>query len=293
MRPGPTHPVATRHSQEGCPIGWGGSAAKPNTNQYLIASASIFLELFKVLTRSTGHVHPSWLATVIAGISIGLWQSPALAAPQLTHQAIVVPGNQNTCLSRAQSAIARIGITASLSGPNSIAGSNDALSANVYCQPIGTPTFEATPNFQAIVMLAIREDTNPAALTTALDTVEAALLDPNQTTLQQSAPGDDAGLTSALFAQYLGALEDSWPNYLGFLRETIPKNKFTARQAQEIVAALDYPDQELRAALLLYPRIIDPQNWPLVERAITFNDTRLELQRRIDNLQASPASPTP
>ena len=243
-----------------------------------------------MFTCSTGHFHPYRLATVIAGISIGIWHLPALASPQLTHRAIVVPGNQNTCLSRAQSAIARIGITSRLSGPNSIAGSNDALSANVYCQPIGTPTFEATPNFQAIVMLAVDSGTNSAALTTALNTVEAALLDPNEAT--QSASSDAAGLTSALFAQYLGALEESWPNYLGFLRETIPQNKFTARQAQEIVAALDYPDQELQAALLLYPRITDPQNWPLVERAITFNDTRLELRRRIDNLQVPPTSPS-
>lgn len=229
----------------------------------------------------------SRLATALLGTGVLVWQLPASAAPQLIHQAIVVPGNQNTCLSRAQSAIARVGITGSLSGPNSIAGSNDALSANVYCQPIGTPTFETTPNFQAIVMLAIPENTNPAALTTALNTIETALTSPNDTTSQLN----NTGLTSVLFAQYMASLEDSWPNYLEFLRESVPQNTFTARQAQEIVAALDYPDQELQAALLLYPRIADSQNWSLVERAITFNDTRIELQRRINNLPTSPASP--
>lgn len=47
---------------------------------------------------------------------------------------------------------------------------------------------------------------------------------------------------------------------------------------------MSFPSEEVQAAVMLYPRVVDLNNWFVVEQALSFSFDRQKLREQIDNL---------
>ncbi|MBE7386147.1 MAG: DUF4476 domain-containing protein [Leptolyngbya sp. SIO1E4] len=213
------------------------------------------------------------LATVLMGAGVISWAMPAQAAPQLLYESLQENGNLATCLNRAQMAMTDAGLVQQSPMPNSINGSDSQLTATIYCQAFNNQSF------QAMVMVAGEENASLAGMNSVLGALSSAMGTPNADLLPAPTAMDDAD-----FNLLMGALNDSWPNYLEFLAQPISENYFTAAQASQIVETMRFSDEEVQAAVMLYPRVVDLNNWFVVEQAITFDTARQELRNQIATL---------
>ena len=213
------------------------------------------------------------LATVLMGAGVISWAMSAQAAPQLLYESLQENGNLTTCLNRAQMAMTDAGLVQQSPMPNSINGSDSQLTATIYCQAFNNQSF------QAMVMVAGEENASLAGMNSVLGALSSAMGTPNADLLPAPTAIDDAD-----FNLLMGALNDSWPNYLEFLAQPISENYFTAAQASQIVETMRFSDEEVQAAVMLYPRVVDLNNWFVVEQAITFDTARQELRNQIATL---------
>ena len=213
------------------------------------------------------------LATVLMGAGVISWAMPAQAAPQLLYESLQENGNLTTCLNRAQMAMTDAGLVQQSPMPNSINGSDSQLTATIYCQAFNNQSF------QAMVMVAGEENASLAGMNSVLGALSSAMGTPNADLSPTPTAMDDAD-----FNLLMGALNDSWPNYLEFLAQPISENYFTAAQASQIVETMRFSDEEVQAAVMLYPRVVDLNNWFVVEQAITFDTARQELRNQIATL---------
>lgn len=223
------------------------------------------------------------LSVILAMMSGSLMvlASPALASPQLRHQTVSVSGNAQNCLARAQAALTRAGFATPATTADTVSGSSGQLTATIYCQQ------SRSNPVQAVVMLAGDATVAPATVASTLNDLTTGLNQaaPSQSS-QSASPRSASGITGTAlsdtaFEQLMGALRSSWPNYLDFLAQPVSQNYFTAAQASRIVDTMRFPNEEIEAAVMLYPRVVDPGNWFLVEQAITFTRTRQELRQRL------------
>ena len=204
--------------------------------------------------------------------------SPALASPQLRHQTVSVSGNAQNCLARAQAALTRAGFATPATTADTVSASSGQLTATIYCQQ------SRSNPVQAVVMLAGDATVAPATVASTLNNLITGLNQaaPSQSSLPRSASRiTGTALSDTAFDQLMGTLRSSWPNYLDFLAQPVSQNYFTAAQASRIVDTMRFPNEEIEAAVMLYPRVVDPGNWFLVEQAITFTRTRQELRQRL------------
>jgi hypothetical protein len=70
-------------------------------------------------------------------------------------------------------------------------------------------------------------------------------------------------------------------NRLPVLRQGAANARFTSDQARTLVAAFAASGARKRAAILLYPRVLDPNNFPMVLDAIPFNADREDVLKAI------------
>lgn len=212
------------------------------------------------------------LGLVSAGAIAGA--ASAQAAPQLRYRTVSLDGTAPTCLDRARAAMTRAGFANPATTDREVMADNGQLTAAIVCQPLTAQQLQAT------VMVAATETVAPATVTTALETLGAGLT---------GSGGDAGGATSPsgramdddAFNQLMVALEDSWPDYLEFLAQPVSQNYFTAAQASRIVDTMRFPDEQVEAAVLLYPRVVDPGNWFRVEQTIELDSARQELRERL------------
>ncbi|MGF1937589.1 MAG: DUF4476 domain-containing protein [Nostoc sp. ChiQUE02] len=97
-------------------------------------------------------------------------------------------------------------------------------------------------------------------------------------------------ISNTAFNQLMDALRRSWPKYLEFLAQTVPQNYFTSAQASQIIKEMNFGDQQVKAAVMLYPQVVDRGNWFIVDQAITFESDRQELRRQLGNFEPTPDS---
>jgi hypothetical protein len=199
----------------------------------------------------------------------------AQAAPQLRYQTLEDSGNPQSCLQQAQQAMRAGGFSNPATRNQEVVGENrnGELTATIYCQRL------QNRGFQAIIMVAGSENVAPAMLNRTLKALRQGMND------QKAAVGSHPGsgqspMSNQRFEQFLSALEDSWPNYVEFLQQPARKSYFTSEQVREIITRVG-STREVAVAVLLYPRVVDPENWFIVEQAITFNGDRRELRERL------------
>lgn len=224
---------------------------------------------------------PITLAMISSGLMV--LASPVLASPQLRHQTVSVSGNSQNCLARARAALTRSGFATPATTADTVSASSGQLTATIYCQQ------SRSNQVQAVVMLAGDATVAPATVASTLNNLTTGLNQsaPSQSSQAQSTPSRPASgtigtaLSDTAFDQLMGALQSSWPNYLDFLAQPVSQNYFTAAQASRIIDTMRFPNEEIEAAVMLYPRVVDQGNWFLVEQAITFTSTRQELRQRL------------
>ena len=216
------------------------------------------------------------LTLTVIGSSLIVLVSPAFASPQLRHQVVSIRGNSQNCLARAQSALTRSGFANPATTSDTVSGSMNQLTATIYCQQL--PSNQA----QAIVMIAGTAALSPAMINSTLSnlTLEISQADSSQPPVATSG----TAISDEAFNQLMNALRSSWPNYIEFLAQPVTQNYFTAAQASQIVDTMRFPNEEVEAAVMLYPRVVDRGNWFMVERAISFDSSRRELRQRIMQL---------
>lgn len=214
------------------------------------------------------------LALALIGVGVG-WSPVAQAAPQLRYRTVQLGGTVQTCLDQAGTSMTGAGFTNPATTASEVIGANGQLAAIIACQAL-TPQ-----QFQATVMVAAAETVAPAMVTTTLDTIATGLTNSGGPINSPGFPTSQQTMSDEAFSQFMVALEDSWPDYLEFLAQPVANNYFTADQASRIVETMRFPDDEVDAAVMLYPRVVDPGNWYVVEQALSFESTRQELRQRL------------
>ena len=213
--------------------------------------------------------------TALVGLGSMGWCARAEAAPQLRYRTLQAGGTLQTCLSRSATSMTGAGFTNPATTATEVIGDNGQITVTVACQAL-TPQ-----QFQATVMVAAAETIAPARVNTTLNTITGGLASGSDDGDLPGSPTGQRAMDNEAFNQFMAALEDSWPNYLEFLQQPVSKNYFTANQASQIVETMRFADDEVDAAVMLYPRVVDPGNWYVVEQAISFESSRRELRRRL------------
>ncbi|MEM6521629.1 MAG: DUF4476 domain-containing protein [Cyanobacteria bacterium P01_C01_bin.70] len=218
------------------------------------------------------------ISALLAAAGLAGWALPSAAAPQLLFNIVETNGDLNACLSRAQAAVAEANLMPLSPSQLSISGGNADLTVTIYCE---TPTPQM---FQATVMLAGEHDSAFATLNEVMGTVDTVLS--AGTVSPYPTPTNPFGgtMTGAEFEQFMVALNDSWPDSLDFIAQSARTSYFTAAQAAAIVRTLQFGGDEVPAAVMLYPRVVDLRNWYLVEQAVTFHSDRRDLREQLTEL---------
>ena len=228
-----------------------------------------------MLNRAINHLTLSKLAATILGVGFIGGTVPAQAAPQLLYNSVQENGNLTTCLNLAQTAMAETGLVQQSATPNSINGSDSQLTASIYCQILDDQSF------QAMVIIAGEEGASLAGMNSVLSSLSSVLDVPDTDAAPDS---ESATMSDAEFSQFMTALEDSWPDYFEFLAQPISSNYFTAAQASQIVGQMRFNEEQVRAAVMLYPRVVDHHNWLIVEEAVASHFARQDLREQISSL---------
>ncbi len=91
---------------------------------------------------------------------------------------------------------------------------------------------------------------------------------------------DKEPMTPEAFARLLKALEDASfsDEKYAIVKEAASKNYFTSKQVLEVLKRFDFESDRLKVAKLLYPRVVDPENFFVVYEAFTFSSSKEELR---------------
>jgi hypothetical protein len=223
----------------------------------------------------SSRLNRSYWMVALASIGAVGWSFAAQAAPQLRYRTVQLGGTVEACLNRADTSMGNAGFTNPATTSSEVIGANGQIAATVACQAL-TPQ-----QFQATVMVAAAETVAPAVVITTLDTITTGLTNGGGNPNLPASPTGQQAMGNEDFNQFMAALEDSWPDYLEFLAQPVSKNYFTAEQASQIVETMRFADDEVDVAVMLYPRVVDPGNWYVVEQAISFESSRRELRQRL------------
>jgi len=66
------------------------------------------------------------------------------------------------------------------------------------------------------------------------------------------------------------------------VKEAASKNYFTSEQVLQILREFDFEDDRLKVAKLLYPKVVDPENFFIVYDAFTFSSSKRELRKWVE-----------
>lgn len=70
---------------------------------------------------------------------------------------------------------------------------------------------------------------------------------------------------------------------LRIIREAASTRRFSAEQVRRVIAAMSFGNDKVEAGRLLFPTVVDPQNWFRVYEAIDFDSDKEALRRAVDN----------
>jgi hypothetical protein len=105
---------------------------------------------------------------------------------------------------------------------------------------------------------------------TAVLVAPVGLADPVRMT---RAPMD--GLKAAIAAEGFG------DGKVAVLRTAVAENWFTTEQVVELLPLFAFSDDRVEAAAVLYPKVLDPENWFRVYGGFDFDSDKDELRRRL------------
>lgn len=228
-----------------------------------------------MLNRTSNHFKLSGLTAAMLGVGFIGGMASAQAAPQLLYDSVQENGNLTTCLNLAQTAMTETGLMQQSATPNSINGSDSQLTASIYCQILNNQSF------QAMVIVAGEEGASLAGMNSVLSSLSSVLDDANT---DPDLVLDSATMNDAEFSQFMTAFDRSWPDYFEFLAQPVSSNYFTAAQASQIVGKMRFNDDQVRAGVMLYPRVVDHENWFTVEEAVDSYFARQDLREQINSL---------
>lgn len=214
------------------------------------------------------------MAAAVLGASLVSWAMPAEAAPQLLFEKVEANGNVEDCALRAFSSLDSVGMEGIALTTPTVSSSNGEVTVTVFCESFDHQVFDAT------VMVAGQDESTLSSMGYIMGVVSAELRS-SDIAAPPSPVAAPLPMSEATFSEFLGALEGSWPAYLSFLQQPVAHNYFTAAQASQIVDAVRFGYEEVQVAVMLYPRVVDKNNWYLVEQSITFGHHRQQLRQQI------------
>lgn len=91
-------------------------------------------------------------------------------------------------------------------------------------------------------------------------------------------------MTAEAFARLLKALDDASfsDEKYAIVKEAASKNYFTSGQVLKILRKFDFEEDKLKVAKLLYPRVVDPENFFVVYEAFDFSSSKEELRKWVE-----------
>ena len=76
------------------------------------------------------------------------------------------------------------------------------------------------------------------------------------------------------------AAESFGDDQLAVLRAASQGRRFTSAQVLSLMEAFTFSDERIDAAVMLYPQVVDPQNWYTVYSALSFSSDKSTLRSR-------------
>jgi len=134
--------------------------------------------------------------------------------------------------------------------------------------------FVRQANQQSVAALRPAE-IDPPAQSTPASTAELEAPSPTPAAL--------APISSQEFGRLVKSLRASSfdEGKLAFIKTVSHSNAFTTDQARQLLGQFTYDDDRVAAAVVLYPRLTDPQNFYRVLEAFTYDSGREETRKRL------------
>lgn len=107
---------------------------------------------------------------------------------------------------------------------------------------------------------------------------------PAQPVFAPPAPPPPVALTDEQFRAFMGRLHNATfkDAQLAALRdETNAGAHWTARQVIEVMKELNFGDTQVKGAVIMWPSVVDPQNFPEVAASMTFESDRKKLRKAL------------
>ncbi len=61
----------------------------------------------------------------------------------------------------------------------------------------------------------------------------------------------------------------------------LPDTRFTAQQVAQLMQTAGFGSERIRIAVLLWPRVLDPENFPDLVNQLSFESERQELRQKL------------
>lgn len=96
-------------------------------------------------------------------------------------------------------------------------------------------------------------------------------------------PAVPAAIDSESFSSLIQSLHSATfdKNKISVLASTVNRIYFTSNQAAQIIRKMDFSAGQADAAVMLYPRVLDKQNWHVIYNSVDFESTKETIRQRV------------
>ncbi|MFT4977699.1 MAG: hypothetical protein ACI8S6_003606 [Myxococcota bacterium] len=135
---------------------------------------------------------------------------------------------------------------------------------------------------QALIPAAQHSRSAHLRLQSKADALDGTLRSLDRTVAQLQGPppprvtsSDELGRIESAIAR-----ESFSDDRLAVLRSASEGRRFTSTQVRRLMDQFTFSDDKIAAAVLLFPKVVDQQNWYTVYSALTFGSDKAELRQR-------------
>ena len=135
---------------------------------------------------------------------------------------------------------------------------------------------------QALIPAALHSRSAYNRLQSKANQLDGTLTSLDRTVDQLQAPAAPRVTSSADMDRIVASIarESFSDDKLSVLRSASQGRRFTSSQVRRVMDQFTFSDDKIDAASMLFPRVVDQQNWYTVYSSLTFGSDKAELRRR-------------
>jgi len=135
---------------------------------------------------------------------------------------------------------------------------------------------------QALIPAALHSRSAYRQLAMEADNLDLTLSRLDRTVDQLQAPPAPRVVSSSELARIESSIarESFSDDKLSVLRSAASGRRFTSAQVRSVMGQFSFSDDKVAAATMLFPHVVDQNNWYTVYGALTFSSDKADLRRR-------------